>query len=173
MGGVKLGVETDDKSKRIQRSYKKLGRTLRKTGYSSWSDKGRAWGTDPCEGIWNMGKWDGRSHARDVCLCPVGWSGRETVLLKRSVWNKTVLLLRNGGRKTALRNNDPKDYGTAGICKRIKRRDASALFKPYLCGGRKYIFPRSEKAASGPVSCMAERKAYDRALLDASVSSGQ
>ena len=55
----------------------------------------------------------------------------------------------------------------------IKRRDASALFKPYLCGGRKYIFPRSEKAASGPVSCMAERKAYDRALLDASVSSGQ
>ena len=33
--------------------------------------------------------------------------------------------------------------------------------------------PGFVKAASGPVSCMAERKAYDRALLDASVSSGQ
>lgn len=60
-----------------------------------------------------------------------------------------------------------------GFVKELNEEMLQLYLSLTYVAGRKYIFPRSEKAASGPVSCMAERKAYDRAVIGCLSFSGQ
>lgn len=63
--------------------------------YETWGNEM----ADHMHGMFAFALWD-ESEEKLFCL-------------RDQFGTKSVLLLRNGGRKTALRNNDPKDYGTA------------------------------------------------------------
>lgn len=95
-------------------------------------------------------------------------------MLKRSVWNKTrFIITKLADGKLLYGTTIRKIMEQPGFVKELNEEMLQLYLSLTYVAGENTFFRGLKKLLSGPVSCMAERKAYDRALLDASVSSGQ